>query len=365
MPPPHVDVARPISAQVADQNDYMGRFESIERVDVRARVSGYVKSVSFEDGSLVEAGDLLYTLDDRPFRAVLAQAEAQLSLARAEFEQAESDVRRSQELRESGAVSVEELEQSRTRLASANASVDAAEARVEAARLDLSFTRVSAPIDGRVSARNVDPGNLVAGGNSAGDVLTTIVRDDHLYFTFNVSEADYLSYMRAEQADGAVKAYARLQDEVSFSRSGEVVFADNRMGDTTGSIRVRALIENTDGFIRPGMTGEVRINGSAPYEALMVPRTAVQTDGTRRTLLLVNAQNMVEASPVELGPLSGNMQVIRTGLGANDRVIVNGLLRAQPGTPVTPEVVDLNYQVEPENPAAVQSRPAMAARRIN
>ena len=171
--------------------------------------------------------------------------------------------------------------------------------------------------------------------------------------------------MRAEQADGAVKAYARLQDEVSFSRSGEVVFADNRMGDTTGSIRVRALIENTDGFIRPGMTGEVRINGSAPYEALMVPRTAVQTDGTRRTLLLVNAQNMVEASPVELGPLSGNMQVIRTGLGANDRVIVNGLLRAQPGTPVTPEVVDLNYQVEPENPAAVQSRPAMAARRIN
>ena len=365
MPPPHVDVARPISAQVADQNDYMGRFESIERVDVRARVSGYVKSVSFEDGSLVEAGDLLYTLDDRPFRAVLAQAEAQLSLARAEVEQAESDVRRSQELRESGAVSVEELEQSRTRLASANASVDAAEARVEAARLDLSFTRVSAPIDGRVSARNVDPGNLVAGGNSAGDVLTTIVRDDHLYFTFNVSEADYLSYMRAEQADGAVKAYARLQDEVSFSRSGEVVFADNRMGDTTGSIRVRALIENTDGFIRPGMTGEVRINGSAPYEALMVPRTAVQTDGTRRTLLLVNAQNMVEASPVELGPLSGNMQVIRTGLGANDRVIVNGLLRAQPGTPVTPEVVDLNYQVEPENPAAVQSRPAMAARRIN
>lgn len=364
-PPPQVEVAVPLSSQVADWNGYTGRFESVERVEVRARVSGYVKSVNFEDGARVKAGELLFTLDDRPFRAALAQAEAQLAQAKAQAAQAQSDVERSELLAESGAVSQEELERNRTALASAKASVAAAEAGVEAARLDLSFTRVTAPIDGRVSARNVDPGNLVAGGNSAGDILTTLVRDDELYITFNVSEADYLRYARAEKSDGAVKAEARLQDETSFTRPGEVVFADNRMGDTTGSIRVRALIDNEDGLIRPGMTGEVRINGSAPYAALMVPQTAVQTDGTRRTLFLVNERNEVEAAPVELGPLSGNMQVISAGLESNDRVVVNGLLRARPGATVNPVAVQLDYEAAPEDPAKVLSRPAMSARRVN
>jgi RND family efflux transporter MFP subunit len=364
-PPPQVEVAVPLSSQVADWNGYTGRFESVERVEVRARVSGYVKSVNFEDGARVKAGELLFTLDDRPFRAALAQAEAQLAQAKAQAAQAQSDVERSELLAESGAVSQEELERNRTALASAKASVAAAEAGVEAARLDLSFTRVTAPIDGRVSARNVDPGNLVAGGNSAGDILTTLVRDEELYITFNVSEADYLRYARAEKSDGAVKAEARLQDETSFTRPGEVVFADNRMGDTTGSIRVRALIDNEDGLIRPGMTGEVRINGSAPYAALMVPQTAVQTDGTRRTLFLVNERNEVEAAPVELGPLSGNMQVISAGLESNDRVVVNGLLRARPGATVNPVAVQLDYEAAPEDPAKVLSRPAMSARRVN
>lgn len=363
-PPPQVEVAVPLSSQVADWNGYTGRFESVERVDVRARVSGYVKSVAFEDGARVKAGDLLFTLDDRPFRATLAQAEAQLAQAKAQLGQAQSDLERSEKLAESGAVSVEELERNRTSLASAQASVAAAEAGVEAARLDLSFTRVTAPIDGRVSARNVDPGNLVAGGNSAGDILTTIVRDEELYFTFNVSEADYLRYMRTEQAEGAVKAEARLQDEATFTRPGEVIFADNRMGDTTGSIRVRALVENDDGLIRPGMTGEVRINGSAPYAALMVPQGAVQTDGTRRTLFLVNERNEVEVVPVQLGPLSGNMQVITGGIEASDRVIVNGLLRARPGATVNPVSVQLDYETAAEGPVTVQSRPAMTARRI-
>lgn len=364
-PPPQVEVAVPLSGQVADWNGYTGRFESVERVDVRARISGYVKSVNFEDGVRVKAGDLLFTLDDRPFRAALAQADAQLAQANAQLSQAKSDVERSEKLRESGAVSIEELEQNRTRAASAEAAVASAQAGVEAARLDLSFTRVTAPINGRVSARNVDPGNLVAGGNSAGDILTTIVRDEELYFTFNVSESDYLRYARAGQSEGVVKAEAKLQDETSFTRSGEVVFADNRMGDTTGSIRVRALIENEDGLIRPGMTGEIRVNGSAPYQALMVPQTAIQTDGTRRILFLVNEQNTVEAASVDLGPLSGNMQVIKGGLQANDRVIVNGLLRARPGAVVNPVAVQLDYETTSGDQAKVQNRPAMTARRVN
>jgi len=364
-PPSKVDVAVPLSSEVSDWNGYTGRFEAVERVDVRARVSGYVKSVNFEDGARVKAGELLFTLDDRPFRAALAQAQAQLSQAKAELNQARSDLERSDTLSASGAVSIEDLEQNRTRLANAEAAVAAADAGVDAAKLDLSFTRVTAPIDGRLSARNVDPGNLIAGGNSSGDILTTLVRDDELYFTFNVSEADYLRYARAEQSEGAVQAEARLQDETSFTRSGEVVFADNSMGDTTGSIRVRALIENSDGIIRPGMTGEVRVNGSAPYSALMVPQSAVQTDGTRRTLFLVNERNEVEAAPVELGPLSGNMQVIEAGLDATDRVIVNGLLRARAGAVVDPVAVQLEYEVATENPGQVQSRPAMSARRVN
>ena len=364
-PSPQVEVAVPLASEVADWNGYTGRFESVERVEVRARVGGYVKSVNFEDGARVKAGDLLFTLDDRPFRAALAEAEAQLAQAKAQASQARSDLERSEKLAESGAVSIEELEQNRTRLASANATVAAAVAGVDAAKLDLSFTRVTAPIDGRVSARNVDPGNLVAGGNSSGDILTTLVRDDELYFTFNVSEADYLRYARAEKSEGTVKAEARLQDETAFTRPGEVVFADNRMGETTGSIRVRALIDNEDGLIRPGMTGEVRINGSAPYKALMVPQTAVQTDGTRRTLFLVNERNEVEAAPVELGPLSGNMQVISGGIEANDRVIVNGVLRARAGAVVNPVSVQLDYETAPEDPALIQSRPAMSARRVN
>ena len=364
-PPPQVDVAIPLSAQLSDWNGYIGRFDAVERVEIRARVSGYVKSVTFEDGARVDAGDLLFTLDDRPFRAALAQAEAQLAQANAQLSQAESDLARSDLLSQSGAVSVEELEQNRTRLASASAAVAAAQAGVDAAKLDLSFTRVTAPIDGRVSARNVDSGNLVAGGSSSGDILTTLVRDDDLYFTFNVSEADYLRYMRAEQTEGPVKAEARLQDEATFTRPGQVVFADNRMGETTGSIRVRALIDNEDGLIRPGMTGEVRVNGSAPYAALMVPQTAVQTDGTRRTLFLVNEQNQVETAPVELGQVSGNMQVIQSGIQANDRVIVNGLLRARPGAVVSPVAVLLDHETQPESAVELLSRPAMSARRVN
>jgi len=364
-PAPQVDVAQPVAAKVADFDGYSGRFEAVERADVRARVSGYVKSVNFQDGARVKAGDLLFTLDDRPFRATLAQAEAQLASARVELNQAISDLDRSETLSAVGAVSVEELEQNRSRKASAEAAVNAARAGVDAAALDLSFTRVTAPISGRVSARTVDAGNLVAGGNSSGDVLTSIVRDDEMYFTFNVSEADYLRFMRAKRPEGAVSAEARLQDEADYSRSGEIVFADNQMGEATGAIRVRALIENADGLIRPGMTGDVRFSGSTPYEALMVPQTAVQTDGTRRILMVVNAKNEVEARNIELGPLSGNLRVISEGLKANDQVIVNGLLRARPGAVVDPVPVKFQYDRTAEDPVAVQVRPAMVARPVN
>ena len=362
---PQVEVSQPVSATMADFDGYSGRFEAIERADVRARVSGYVKSVNFQDGARVEAGDLLFTLDDRPIRAALSQAEAQLSQAEVQLNQAKSDLERSETLSAAGAVSVEELEQNRTRVASAEATVNSARAGVDAARLDLSFTRVTAPISGRISSRTVDAGNLVAGGNSSGDVLTSIVRDDEMYFTFNVSEADYLRFMRADRKDGAVPAEARLQDEADYTRPGEIVFADNQMGASTGSIRVRAQVENADGLIRPGMTGSVRFSGSAPYQALMVPQTAVQTDGTRRLLMVVNAKSEVEARPVELGPLSGNMRVIASGLQKEDMVIVNGLLRAQPGQAVDPVNVMLSYKMAANETENVQSRPAMVALPVN
>lgn len=364
-PAPQVEVSVPVSAKVADFDGYAGRFEAVERAEVRARVSGYIKSVNFQDGARVEAGTLLFTLDDRPFRATLTQAEAQLAQARVALNQAKSDLERSEKLSAAGAVSIEELEQNRTGMASAQAAVSAAQAGVDAARLDLSFTKVTAPISGRVSARTVDAGNLVAGGNSSGDILTSIVRDDEMYFTFNVSEADYLRFMRAKRDEGTLPAEARLQDESEYTRDGEIVFADNQMGGSTGAIRIRALVKNADGLIRPGMTGSIRFSGSSPYEALMVPQTAVQTDGTRRLVMVVNDQNLVEARQIELGPLSGTLRVISEGLAPGDRVIVNGLLRARPGATVDPVAVEVSYEQTAADAANVQARPAMAALPVN
>ena len=358
---PPVDVATPISERVADWDVFTGRFDSPEHVDVRSRVSGYIDAVHFEDGAIVEAGQLLFTLDPRPFEAVLAAANGQLAQARAQLAQARADLDRAERLVTSRAISEETLEQRRTAVRTAEAGVASASANADAAALNLEFTRVTAPTAGRTSSRMVDPGNLVSGGSSSGDILTTIVGSDPLYFEFDASEAVYLRYQRRERTDIASRVEIRLQDEADYLHVGEVVFADNRINPTSGTIRVRAQVANPDGLIRPGMLGAARVGGSAFYEALLIPETAILSDGPRRLVYVVNDENIVEARVVVPGPPSGNLQVISSGLEPTDRVVVNGLMRARPGAPVTPQPVEI-VRLASNGPAApTQSQPASAA----
>jgi RND family efflux transporter MFP subunit len=358
---PAVDVASPLVEDVADWDDFTGRFDSPEHVDVRSRVSGYLDAVNFEDGAFVEAGEILFTIDPRPFASVLAAANGQSAQASAQLAQARADLDRAQRLLATHAISEEALEQRRTAVRTAEAGLASASANSEAAALNLEFTQVTAPTSGRTSSRMVDPGNLVSGGNSSGDILTTIVGSDPLYFEFDASEAVYLRYQRRERTAQESRVEIRLQDETEYLHAGEIVFADNRINPASGTIRVRARVANPDGLIRPGMLGSARVGGSAFYEAVLVPQTAILSDGPRRLVYVVNAENIVEARIVIPGPPSGNLQVISEGLDATDRVIINGIMRVRPGAPVTPQDVQITRLYREEPAARTQAQPASAA----
>lgn len=365
MPAPHVETATPLVERVADWDEFTGRFESPEHVDVRARVSGYLDAVHFEDGAQVEAGQLLFTIDARPFQAELAAANGRLTQARAELSQARTDLSRAERLIASRTISEEAVEQRRTAVSTAEAAVASARAAVETQSLNLEFTEVTAPITGRASSRQVDPGNLVSGGNSSGDVLTTIVSSDPIYFEFDASEAVYLRYLRQQGAGEGAPVEIRLQDEVEFTRPGEIVFADNAINPATGTIHLRARVDNADGLIRPGMLGTARVRGSAPYEAVLLPETAIMSDGSRRIVYIVNDQDMVEARTVVQGPLSGSLRVIRSGIGPDDHVIVNGLLRARPGTPVVPQATEIQRAPSAGPASRIESQPATSAQPVD
>ena len=358
---PPVSVAAPLSRQVTDWDEFVGRFEAVQTVDVRARVGGYVRAVHFRDGQTVRQGQLLFTLDPRPAQAALAaarasvaQAEAQAGLARAEFARAEG-------LLEAQAVSQAEFDAARAAVAQAEAALAAAQANVRARQLDLEFTRVTAPASGRVSDRRVDVGNLVAGGSSAADVLTTIVSGGPIHFTFEGSEALLLKYQRDARTGGAAPVLIRLQDEGDYRWSGTLDFTDNAIDPSSGAIRLRAVVNNGDGFLRPGMFGHARVAGSGSYQALLIPDAAIVTDGVRRVVYVVGADGVVAAKPVQLGPLADGLRVIRAGLAPDDRVVVGGLQRAQPGQPVTPQNTEITPQAVEESQPVTTAPPAATA----
>lgn len=284
---PSVEVANPLVQEVADWDEFTGRFESPQHVSIRARVSGYLEEVHVRDGDTVEAGALLFTLDRRPYEAAYQAARGRAQMARATASQAEADLQRAEELRAVDAVSEENLEQAQTALANARASLATAQADAEAARLNLEFTEIRAPIAGQLSARTVDPGDLVQGSTAQGDPLITIVSSDPLYFPFYASESVLLRYQRSSGTGQGAPVEVRLQDEADFSRAGEIVFVDNQIQPGSGTILMRAEIANPDGFIRPGMIGTIRVRGSEPYDALLVPRTAIVADATRRLVYVV------------------------------------------------------------------------------
>ena len=333
-PTPEVTVATPLVRDVLDWDDYVGRFEAVETVEVKPRVSGYLTGIHFRDGQYVRQGQLLFTIDGRPAQAQLDRARAQLARAEAQLVNARTELTRSRTLAAQRAASVEEVEQRQAALRSAQADVAAARADVRARQLDTGFTRVTAPISGQVSQRRVDRGNAVTADQT---VLTTVVSTNPVHFAFNGSEALLLRYQR--QAGGVrigAPVRIRLQDEAQYVHAGRLDFVDNSLSAGSGTIQARAIVPNPDGMLKPGMMGRLRLAASPAYPATLVPDTAIATDAARRVVYVVDKQGTVVVKPVQLGALDGELRVIRSGLNPQDQVIIGGLQRAMPGQKVKP-----------------------------
>jgi membrane fusion protein, multidrug efflux system len=341
--PPPVTVAEPTKRTVTDWDEFTGRFDAVEEVQVRARVGGFVTGVEFRDGAIVNAGDLLYLIDARPFEAVAAQADGQLSDARAKAELGKRELDRALTLQQSQNVADSTVDQRRQALQAAKAAQMVAEGLLKAAQLNIEFTHVLAPIGGRVSRHLVSVGNLVQGSEGGSTLLTSIVSLDPIYIYFDIDEATYLKYnrlwfegKRPSSRDNANPVQVMLSGETRPSHEGKIDFLDNRLDASTGTLRGRAVIPNKDLSILPGQFGRVRLIASAPYEALLVPDIAIATDQARKIVFVVKDDNTVEAKPVVLGPLDQGLRVVREGLGANDHVVVDGLQRVRVGAKVTP-----------------------------
>jgi RND family efflux transporter MFP subunit len=310
---------------------------------VRARVGGFVNSVEFQDGAIVHAGDLLYVIDPRPFEAVAEQAEGQLADSRAKVELAKRELDRGLNLVQTSAVSEQVVDQRRQALQAAHAAETQAEGALKAARLNIEFTHVLAPITGRVSRHLVSPGNLVQGSEGGATLLTSIVSLDPIHIYFDMDEATYqknnrlwFEGKRPSSRETPNPVQVTLTGETKPSHEGTIDFLDNRLDISTGTLRSRAVIPNKDLSILPGQFGRVRVIGSAPYEALLITDSAIATDQSRRIVFVVRQDDTVEARPVMLGPLDDGLRVIREGLKAEDRVIVDGIQRARVGAKVNP-----------------------------
>jgi len=343
-PPPPVTVAPPLVKRIVEWDEYTGRFEAVERVEVRSRVSGYLESVHFRDGQIVDKGQLLFVIDPRPFQAALERAKAELQRAATRLELTKTELARSERLLATRNVSQEAYDTRRQANRDAEAQVAAARAQVRSAELNLEFTQIKSPIRGRTSDRKVDVGNVVSGGTLQSTLLTTIVALDPIYFVFDASEADYLRYLRLSRAgtrpdsrNGEDEVYVKLADETHWTRRGRLNFVDNVLNPGAGTIRLRAVFDNPDLFLVPGVFGRLRVAGSGEYAAMLVPDAAVLADQTRRMLVVVNDDGGTDFRPVILGPIVDDLRVVRSGISSGDRVIISGLQRARPGSKVTPQ----------------------------
>lgn len=342
-PPPQVTVAKPIRQMVTEQDEYIGRFVAIDSVEVRARVAGTLEGVHFKDGQNVAKGDLLFTIDRRPFENAAAQANANLMLARSNVIFAETDLARAQQLVRDKAISEQVYDQRAQTKRNAEASVAANEAALRQAQLDLEFTEVRAPVSGRIGDRRVSPGNLVASGAGA-TLLATIVSTDPIRFEFTFDEASLLRYDRiarqnADQPSRGISLPVKLRliDEKEFTHEGAMDFVDNAIERGTGTIRGRAVFTNKNELFVPGMFGRVQVPAGPPSEALLVPDVAVGTDQARKFVYVVEGDDTVKQTYVTLGQAVGDKRVVREGLTADSRVVVNGLMRVRPGVKVAPQ----------------------------
>jgi RND family efflux transporter MFP subunit len=344
-PPPAVTVAAPVQRTVVDQDEYVGRFVPVDMVEVRARVSGYLESVHFKDGQMVKQGDLLFTIDKRPFQITLDQARANLAQARSNQTYAEADLARGERLVRDKTITDQVFEQRAQAKRNADALVGWNEKAVKQAELDLEFTELKAAVSGRIGDRRVSPGNLVTGGPGGNTtLLATVVSLDPIRFEFTFDEASYVRYERFSSGgkdvtgrDGSVVVALKLLDENDFPHRGYMDFVDNVIDRSSGTIRGRAVFSNTAGTFTPGMFARVRVPGSPAYQALLIPDAAIGTEQARKYVLVVDTENVARQTYVTLGQLVDGLRVIKEGLAANDRVVTRGLMQARAGSKVTPQ----------------------------
>ena len=340
-----VTVAEPLAKRVTQWDEYSGRFEPTASVEVRARVSGFIEKLHFRDGQLVKVGDLLFTIDKRPFDIAVESAKAEVARNQAQVNLAELQVERGASLSKSRTITDQEYDQRKANLKVAQAQLNTAEAGLKAAELNLDWTDVRAPLAGRISDRKVDAGNLVAGGQTGATLLATIVTIDPIHFVFDISEADHLRYTRLflsgsrpSSRDAGIPVRIRLADETDWVRTGKVDFVDNALGTRSGTIRARALVENDNQLLTPGIFGRLQLFGGE-YDALLIPDSAVISDQARKIVFTVGPEGVVQAKPVTLGPLVDGLRVVRDGLAPTDQVVLDGLANpmVRPGGKVVPQ----------------------------
>ena len=354
-PAPVVSVSKPAQRSIVEWDEYTGRFDAVQTVEMRARISGYLNEVRFKDGQLVKQGDLLFAIDPRPFERALEQAKAELFAATTKVENANLDVARGQPLIERKIISDKTFDDRMSLLRDAQAVVKVSEAKVKSAELDLSFATITSPIAGRISRTLVTAGNWISAGSVSGaTLLTTIVSQDPIYIYFDVSENNYIKYKRlaergesAGAADIGAPVEVALPDESGYPHKGKLDFLDNRLDQGTGTLRARAVIPNKAGLFSPGLFARVRVTGTQRYATLLVPDEAIGTDQTNKYVYVVGADGTVARRNVTLGPLVSGLRVVREGIAGGDWVITRGLQRARPGIKVTMKEVAISLSETP------------------
>lgn len=344
--PVPVTVAKPVVREIVEDDEFIGRFEAVDQVTVRSRVGGYLDKVHFTDGTIVKQGDLLFTIDQRPFQAALEEAQARLAVANTLVDFTKTQFERAEKLSQTGNIPVATLDDRRREYLAAQGEVDGAQAAVVRAKLDLEYTEIKAPLTGRIDRRLVSVGNLVQADQTG---LTTINSLDPINFYFDVDERQFLAYARdarsrnasLQEGAGGVDVTVRLADDMESPVSGKLDFAENRIDQATGTMRIRAKIPNKDLILQPGLFGRVNMPGSLPYQGVLVPDDAVGADQDRRIVYVVDDAGKVSTKPIRLGPKLYGYRVVRSGLTGNETIVINGLMRIRPGVTVKPELVTL------------------------
>jgi RND family efflux transporter MFP subunit len=354
-PAPQVTVAQPVKKLVADRQEYVGRFVAVDAVEVRARVSGYLEAIHFRDGQMVKKGDLLFTIDRRPFQHALEQARASLDQARANLAFADADLDRGQSLKLDSTITRQSLDQRVQAKRVAEATVKAQEAAVQQAELDLEFTELRAPVAGRMGDRRVSVGNLVTGGTSGNTtLLATIQSTDPIRLEFTWDETSYLRFLRAHKVESGaplnVPVTLKLIDDDGFNHKGHIDFIDNAINTSTGAIRGRAEFDNPEGVFTPGMFARIQVAMAPPAEQYLVPDSAIGTEQVRKFVYVIGEGDVATPKYVELGALVGDLRVVRSGLDDKDRVIINGLMRVRPGAKVAPKAGQIASAADASKP---------------